>query len=94
MNVKKLVITALLITMSAVGGFIKIPSPTGTVAFDSLPGYLAAALLGGCGGADIAITGSTEENTATCQSGPGVSVIGKATKSQGIVSNTSFLSSK
>ncbi|MDO9534968.1 MAG: ECF transporter S component [Bacillota bacterium] len=57
MNVKKLVMTALLIAMSAVGGFIKIPSPTGTVAFDSLPGYLAAALLGGWGGAVVGAFG-------------------------------------
>ncbi len=57
MNVRKLVFTALLIAMSAVGGFIKIPSPTGTVAFDSLPGYLAAALLGGWGGAVVGAFG-------------------------------------
>jgi len=57
MNTRKLVVTALLIAMSAVGGFIKIPSPTGTVAFDSLPGYLAAALLGGWGGAAVGAFG-------------------------------------
>lgn len=57
MNTKKLVVTALLIAMSAVGGLIKIPSPTGTVAFDSLPGYLAAALLGGWGGAAVGAFG-------------------------------------
>lgn len=57
MNVKKMVIVAVFIAMSAVGGFIKIPSPTGTVAFDSLPGYLAAALLGGWPGAVAAAFG-------------------------------------
>lgn len=57
MNVRKLVTMALLIAMSAVGGFIKIPSPTGTVAFDSLPGYLAAALFGGWGGAVVGAFG-------------------------------------
>ncbi|MGI6424678.1 MAG: hypothetical protein ACOX2A_05490 [Tepidanaerobacteraceae bacterium] len=34
------------IALSIVGAFIKIPSPTGTVALDSAPGYTAALLLG------------------------------------------------
>lgn len=34
---------AILVALSGVGAFIKIPSPTGTVALDSAPGYLAAA---------------------------------------------------
>lgn len=33
---------AILVALSAVGAFIKIPSPTGTVALDSAPGWLAA----------------------------------------------------
>ena len=33
---------AILVALSGVGAFIKIPSPTGTVALDSAPGYLAA----------------------------------------------------
>ena len=37
--------------------FIKIPSPTGTVALDSLPGFLAAALFGGWGGALVGLLG-------------------------------------
>ena len=43
--------------MSAVGAFIKIPSPTGTVAMDSLPAYLAALLLGGIPGAIVGFLG-------------------------------------
>lgn len=54
MNINKLVRFSLLIALSGVGGFIKIPSPTGTVAFDSLPGYFAACLLPGGQGALIA----------------------------------------
>lgn len=50
MQLRKLVVVALLVGMSAVGGFIKIPSPTGTVALDSLPGYLGAVFIGGWGG--------------------------------------------
>ncbi|MGH3655730.1 MAG: ECF transporter S component [Micromonosporaceae bacterium] len=34
---------AILVALSAVGAFIKIPSPTGTIALDSAPGFLAAA---------------------------------------------------
>ncbi|MGH3660859.1 MAG: ECF transporter S component [Micromonosporaceae bacterium] len=34
---------AILVALSAVGAFIKIPSPTGTVGLDSAPGYVAAA---------------------------------------------------
>ena len=33
---------AILVALSGVGAFIKIPSPTGTVALDAAPGYLAA----------------------------------------------------
>ena len=55
MKLKKLIIIAMLIAMSAVGAFIKIPSPIATVSFDSLPGFVAAGLfvpwIGGCVGA-------------------------------------------
>jgi uncharacterized membrane protein len=34
---------AILVALSAVGAFIKLPSPTGTVALDSAPGFLAGA---------------------------------------------------
>lgn len=57
MEVKKMVFTAMFVALSVVGSFIKIPSPTGTVAFDSLPGYLAAALLGGWYGAIVGALG-------------------------------------
>lgn len=45
MKTKKLVVVSLLVALSVVGSFIKIPSPTGTIALDSLPGYLGAAIL-------------------------------------------------
>ncbi|AWG03300.1 ECF transporter S component [Trueperella pyogenes] len=35
---------AILVALSAVGAFIKIPSPTGTVALDAAPGYLSGAV--------------------------------------------------
>lgn len=56
-QIKKIIVTALLVALSVVGSFIKIPSPTGTVALDSLPGYLAALLLGGIPGAIVAFIG-------------------------------------
>ncbi|HHU30524.1 MAG: ECF transporter S component [Bacillota bacterium] len=57
MTAKKLTVLALLVALCAVGGFIKIPSPTGTVALDSLPGFLGAALFGGWGGAVVGFLG-------------------------------------
>ena len=45
------------IALSIVGAFIKIPSPTGTVALDSAPGYTAALLLGPLFGAGAAALG-------------------------------------
>ncbi len=52
-----IVVMALLVALSVVGSFIKIPSPTGTVALDALPGYLGALLLGGIPGAIVAFIG-------------------------------------
>jgi len=57
MKVKTLTMTAILIALSAVGAFIKIPSPTGTVALDSLPGYFAALYLSPGIGAVVAALG-------------------------------------
>lgn len=57
METKKMVRIAVLVALCAVGGFIKIPSPTGTVALDSLPGYMAAVLIGGWGGAVVGALG-------------------------------------
>lgn len=48
---------ALLIALSAVGAFIKIPGPTGTTALDALPGYLAAFLFSPGAGALVAALG-------------------------------------
>ncbi|MET3290186.1 ECF transporter S component [Brevibacillus fluminis] len=44
---------AIVIALSAVGGFIKIPSPTGTVALDSAPGFFAAVAFGPIDGAIV-----------------------------------------
>ncbi|HHW03965.1 MAG TPA: ECF transporter S component [Thermoanaerobacterales bacterium] len=54
---KNLVLAALFVALSAAGAAIKVPSPTGTVAFDSAPGYLAALLLGPGYGAMTAALG-------------------------------------
>ena len=43
--------------MSAVGAFIKVPSPTGTVALDSWPGYLCAVLVDYQAGGLVAFLG-------------------------------------
>jgi len=53
-DTKKLVMVALFITLSLVGSYIKI---FGTIAFDSLPGFLAALLLGPVYGALIGFLG-------------------------------------
>ena len=57
MSTKMLVRLAVLVALCGVGAFIKIPSPTGTVALDSLPGYMAAVLIGGWGGAVVGMLG-------------------------------------
>jgi uncharacterized membrane protein len=54
MNTKNLVISALFIAISFVGANIKV---FGTVAFDSMPGFLAALLLGPVYGAGIGLLG-------------------------------------
>lgn len=46
MKTKHITLIAILIALSIVGSFIQVPSPAGTVAFDSLPGYVAAGLFG------------------------------------------------
>jgi uncharacterized membrane protein len=46
MNTKKIAIIGVLIALSVVGSFLVVPSPAGTVAFVSLPGYVAAGLFG------------------------------------------------
>ncbi|MEW6662959.1 MAG: ECF transporter S component [Bacillota bacterium] len=47
MSTKTIARMGLFIALSVVGAFIKIPSPTGTVALDSAPGFFAAAAFGG-----------------------------------------------
>ena len=39
-QVKRMVLMALFMALSVIGAMIKIPSPTGTVALDSAPGFL------------------------------------------------------
>ena len=53
----RLTVAGTLIALSVVGSYLKIPSPTGTVAFDSLPGFLGALLLGYPEGASIGFLG-------------------------------------
>lgn len=48
---------AILVALSAVGAFIKIPSPTGTVALDSAPGFLAGAAFSAVEGALVGALG-------------------------------------
>lgn len=43
---KRIARVAILVALSAVGAFIKLPSPTGTVALDSAPAFVAAAAFG------------------------------------------------
>ena len=53
-----IVILSLFIAMSVIGGYIKLPNPiTSSLAFDSLPAYLAALLLGGVPGAIVGFLG-------------------------------------
>lgn len=56
-QVKRMVLMALFIGLSLIGAAIKLPSPTGTIALDSAPGYLAAVLLGWKEGALIIALG-------------------------------------
>lgn len=54
---KSLVLLAMFVALSSVGASIKVPSPTGTVALDALPGFLAALVLGPGLGALVAALG-------------------------------------
>lgn len=56
-NIKRIVLLALMIALSAVGAYIIIPSPIGTVAFDSAPGYLASLIFGGGSGSIVLFLG-------------------------------------
>ena len=54
---KRIARIAILVALSAVGAFIKLPSPTGTVALDSAPGFVAAAAFGPGEGAIVGALG-------------------------------------
>ncbi len=54
---KRIARIAILVALSAVGAFIKLPSPTGTVALDSAPGFVAAAAFGPGEGALVGALG-------------------------------------
>ncbi|NRD79321.1 ECF transporter S component [Bacillus sp. BRMEA1] len=56
-SVKLLSWLAMLIALSAVGASIKIPSPVGSIALDSFPAIMAAAILGGGSGAVVGSLG-------------------------------------
>lgn len=54
---KRIARIAILVALSAVGAFIKLPSPTGTVALDSAPAFVAAAAFGPGEGAIVGVLG-------------------------------------
>lgn len=56
-SVKKITVMAVFIALSAVGALIKIPSPLGTIAFDSAPGFFVALGFTGWMGAIVAAIG-------------------------------------
>lgn len=53
MKIERLTWMAVLVALTVVGGFIKIPAIIGSVALDSFPAIVAAALLGGIPGAIV-----------------------------------------
>ncbi len=56
-STKLLTRLAFLIALSAVAAYVPLPSPTGTVALDSAPGYFAVLLFGGYKGAIVLAVG-------------------------------------
>jgi riboflavin transporter len=56
-NTKRIAIMAVFIALSAVGALIKIPSPVGTVALDSAPGFFSALAFGGVEGSIVIALG-------------------------------------
>lgn len=56
-KLKKTVMLSMFIALCFVGAVIKLPSPTGTVALDALPAFLAASLLGPVPGAVTGLMG-------------------------------------
>lgn len=57
MKTKKLALMGILIALSFVGSFIKIPSPIGTIGFDSAAGFFAVLYLGYAPGAFVVALG-------------------------------------
>ncbi|MEL0627391.1 ECF transporter S component [Salinibacterium amurskyense] len=54
---KRIARVSILVALSAVGAFIKLPSPTGTVALDSAPAFVAAAAFGPLEGSIVGVLG-------------------------------------
>lgn len=54
---KKIVLMGMLIALSFVGAFIKIPGPLQSIALDSMPAYVGGLLIGGPEGAIIGFIG-------------------------------------
>lgn len=57
LNTALLVKISLLVALSVVGSYIKFPGPVGSIALDSLPGYLGVITLGGPAGALVLVLG-------------------------------------
>ena len=55
--VKRVAYIAIFVALSAVGAMIKIPSPVGSIGFDSAPGYFCALVFGYRGGAAVLTIG-------------------------------------
>lgn len=57
MIAKRISFLALFVALSVVGGMLKIPSPVGSIAFDSFPALIAAVWLGRNSGAIVGVVG-------------------------------------
>src|SRR5699024_220806 len=57
MKAKQISFLALFIALSVVGGMVKLPSPIGSIAFDSFPALIAAVWLGKNSGAVVGTVG-------------------------------------
>jgi len=56
-DTKKLNLISMFIALSFIGSYIKIPSPLGSIALDSMAGYLAGLTFGGAAGGAIGFLG-------------------------------------
>lgn len=54
---RMIVLLGLFIALSVIGGYIKIPGPISSIAFDSLPAFLAALILGSLPGVIVGFLG-------------------------------------